>query len=131
MKTSYYSCPQLDRKRHFLVQVSNSCPKGFTPDARWDAAVPEWKTIVVPFKDSLITENDYRSRYCRQLELRKDALSRSLAFIQREARGREVVLLCYETPRAFCHRHILASWLVENEFENEIQELGRTPELFQ
>lgn len=132
MKTSYYANPLLDRRRHFLVQVSNSSPKGFAPDTRWNEAVPEWTTIVVPYKDGHISEEDYRSRYCRQLDLRKDALSRSLAFIRREARGREVVLLCYEAPEAFCHRRILAGWLEENGFAEDIRELENnlTPTLF-
>ena len=25
--------------------------------------------------------------------------------------GKDVVLLCYETPEKFCHRHIAAQWL--------------------
>ena len=28
-----------------------------------------------------------------------------------QAFGKDVVLLCYETPEKFCHRHIAAQWL--------------------
>jgi len=28
--------------------------------------------------------------------------------------GRDVVLLCYEKPEDFCHRHLVADWLTKN-----------------
>lgn len=28
-----------------------------------------------------------------------------------------IVLLCYEKPTDFCHRHLVAQWLIENGFE--------------
>lgn len=28
--------------------------------------------------------------------------------------GREFVLVCYERPEDFCHRHLVAKWLVSN-----------------
>lgn len=123
MKTSYFSNPLLSREKHYLVQISNSVPKGFIPDARWNEAIPDWKTTVAPYKDQVISEEEYRIRYRRQLDLRKDALSRSLALIQRNAREKEVVLICYETPGSFCHRHILAQWLKNNGFAGDIKEM--------
>ena len=40
--------------------------------------------------------------------------------------GRDIVLLCYETPDKFCHRQLVSSWLVNNYIR--CQEFG-TPEL--
>lgn len=31
--------------------------------------------------------------------------------------GKDVVLLCYEKPNEFCHRHIVAQWLRDNGIE--------------
>lgn len=28
-----------------------------------------------------------------------------------------IILLCYEKPTDFCHRHLVAQWLIENGFE--------------
>lgn len=28
--------------------------------------------------------------------------------------GKDIVLLCYEAPDDFCHRHLVAKWLCEN-----------------
>lgn len=132
MKTSYFSNPLLNKEQHYFVQISNSAPKGYTPDAKWDEAVPNWKTIVAPYKDGVISEEEYQTRYWRQLDLRKADLSRSLALLKREAGQKEIVLICYETPHAFCHRHILAKWLEKNGFETDIQEMQNslTPSLF-
>lgn len=30
--------------------------------------------------------------------------------------GKDVVLLCYESPEKFCHRHLLSNWLNQNGF---------------
>ena len=30
-----------------------------------------------------------------------------------------IVLLCYEKPTDFCHRHLVAQWLIQNGFECE------------
>ena len=87
---------------------------------------------MAPYKDQVISEEEYRIRYRRQLDLRKDALSRSLAIIQRNAREKEVVLICYEATGSFCHRHILAQWLKDNGFADDIEEMPNslTPSLF-
>ncbi len=31
-----------------------------------------------------------------------------------QSMGQDVVLLCFETPEKFCHRHIVANWLKAN-----------------
>ena len=109
--TSYYGSKTLDRNRHFLVQVSNSAPKGFEPDVKWEEVVPDWDTLVKPSKDGEITEFTYRTRYNTQLQ--SSAFSIVLAFesIAKQAAGKDIVLLCYEKPDDFCHRHVLAEWI--------------------
>lgn len=65
---------------------------------------PDWKSIVGPYKDGLITENEYVRRYHLQL----DKLDPKKVV---EELGENAILLCYETPNLFCHRHIVARWL--------------------
>lgn len=36
--------------------------------------------------------------------------------------GPEILLVCYEKPSDFCHRHLVANWL--NEYGYQIEELG-------
>ena len=88
--TSYYGSKTLDRNRHFLVQVSNSAPKGFEPDVKWEEVVPDWDTLVKPSKDGEITEFTYRTRYNTQLQ--SSAFSIVLAFesIAKQAAGKDI-----------------------------------------
>ena len=40
-------------------------------------------------------------------------------FLDVKASGKDVVLLCYETPDKFCHRHLVAKWLNNNGYRCE------------
>lgn len=31
--------------------------------------------------------------------------------------GKDVVLICYESPEKFCHRHLVADWLIKAGYE--------------
>lgn len=130
MQTSYFACSLIDRDRHFLVQVSNSVPKGFSPDTGLYSAIPDWRTIVAPFKDGFIDTDEYRIRYRRQLDGRKEWIRREMETVTALAgrAGKEPVLVCYERTGDFCHRHILAGWLKEN-LDVEVFELEE-PRLF-
>lgn len=130
MQTSYFACPLIDRERHFLVQVANSVPKGFRPDTGLYSAIPDWRTIVAPFKDGFIDADEYRIRYRRQLDGRKESIRREMETVTALASraGKEPVLVCYEKTGDFCHRHILAGWLKEN-LDIEVFELEE-PRLF-
>ena len=33
--------------------------------------------------------------------------------------GKNICLICYEKPEAFCHRHLVADWLISNGFACE------------
>lgn len=125
--TSYYGCRELNREKHFLVKISNGCPRAVNVDATLDEAIPDWNTIVVPFKDGRLVESEYRQRYLRILDGRKDAIEKALVAISKRADSRDVVLLCFEAPESFCHRHIFAEWAKAN-LQLEISELGKNNE---
>lgn len=131
-RTSYFANPLLSLDRRYLVQVSNSVPGSFATDYRWDSVIPDWDTIVAPFKSGSLTHEAYIRRYRAQLDSRKDEIVREIERFKRSACGREIVFLCYETPHAFCHRHLLAAWLRENGIASDVQEMQNsfTPSLF-
>lgn len=39
---------------------------------------------------------------------------RSLNLIAQREKTDKVILLCYESPEKFCHRHLVADWLTDN-----------------
>jgi len=65
------------------------------------------------WKDKDITNEGYTIEYKNYLntldkeEIRKD-------FESYNGEGNHCILLCYEKPHDFCHRHVLAEWLEEN-----------------
>lgn len=125
--TSYYGSPRLSRIDYYLVQISNSVPKNFVPDRRWNEVIPDWCTMVAPSKDGLISHKEYERRYRRMLDQRKESIERT--FTENISRSnRTPVLMCYEAPNKFCHRHILAKWLVENNIVDNVTELPTDPD---
>jgi hypothetical protein len=73
-------------------------------------------------------EAAFRAAYLRQLEgLGLEAILDRLAGIGREVGGLPLVLLCYEPPGEFCHRHVLSGWLRRRGIEIRELEPGDLP----
>jgi hypothetical protein len=73
---------------------------------------PDWKTMVGPYKNGTLTENDYERLYTIQL----NRLDPHTLFNQL---GSDAVLVCYEPSNKFCHRHIVAKWLSSHGYHTE------------
>ena len=89
------------------VQVSNSAP--VPVDIKFEKAIPNWTFIVKPYKDGLITKEEYEQRYTLQLDKFRENI---LGVIEHfNSTDKDYILLCYEKPGDFCHRHILADYI--------------------
>ncbi len=67
-------------------------------------------------------EAAYKAAYNQILDrLNPAALRDSLESL---FRGKDIVLICYERPDTFCHRHIVAEWLKANGIECEEWDSG-------
>lgn len=65
------------------------------------------------YKKGKISMTEYRLAYLNQLEHVKWQKILKLF----DELNDELILLCYETPYKFCHRHILAEYLRDNDIE--------------
>lgn len=75
---------------------------------------PSW-LLLTDYKNHEINEAEYTRRYNAEVLRPLDKAS-VRAGLDRISGGRDVVLLCWEGPNKFCHRHIVAQWLgLENE----------------
>ena len=122
--TSYYGNPHLDQNKVFPVQVSNSAPEGFPIKYVLKEVIPSWKDIVEPYKENLLSEVEYTVKYKKMLDSQEFTIRIMLEDIMEKASTlglQDIVLLCYEKPGRFCHRHILAEWIKEKAGE-EIEE---------
>lgn len=68
------------------------------------------------------TEEEYTRRFKHEVLARQDA-QKFVDKIKAISQGKDVALCCFEKPREFCHRHIVAEWLKEK-LNIEVDEYG-------
>lgn len=93
-----------------LVSVARYKPSHFKGLSALQLAPSE--DLLKRFKNHTASEGVYREEYWRQL----CHLDKEKVFNQLDKLGSTVILLCYEKPQDFCHRHILAEWLNISEY---------------
>ena len=80
--------------------------------------------ILWDYKKGKIDEMEYTSKYLDQLnELGVDRIIKMIQIF-----GNNVVLLCWESPEKFCHRHILADYINKNSGV-VVEEFGKENEI--
>ena len=107
--TSYFAKAKYIENDKKLVSIARFSPKGLTI-----ASAPELmptKEILLKYKQDG-NEEEYIEAYHR------DVLSK-LSPSKIAIKYRNKVLLCYERPEAFCHRHLIAQWLKDHGFKCE------------
>jgi hypothetical protein len=108
LQTSYYTHPDIAT---FTNRVAISCSTQAAKDRvssgitwrNYPPLAPDWRTMVEPYRQQRISQQEYTNRYNIQLS-RLDP-SRVL-----EDLGDKATLLCYELPNQFCHRRLVADW---------------------
>jgi len=104
MNTSYYFS-RLIKPNMNLVSISVSVPtmKGYSKLKFYKPLFPNWK-IVYQYKKGSISKEEYTVIYNKQLNcLNPEDTIKAL--------GKNAILLCWEKPGLFCHRHLVAEWL--------------------
>lgn len=108
--SNFASAHRFDPARYCLVSISRFAPKG------WEGfqvrTLAPSACLLREFKSGAIDEAGYTDCYMDYLDsigVRSDFKVMALW-----AQGRDIVLLCYEKAGAFCHRRLLAQWVLEN-----------------
>lgn len=95
------------------VSISVSVPDWY--HGRQNRLVAPGWSLVSSYKDGKVTEEEYTEAYRAML----DKLGERLILASLKDGD---VLLCWEKPTDFCHRHVLAQWLREH--GHTVSELG-------
>lgn len=111
--TSYYAVckesevilPTGDVGQTFSISVKP--PWWWQPKRHFAPLAPD-QTIVRAYKQGKITDRQYTRLYIDQLNTNVDA-NKVVEQLPDNA-----VLLCYEKPEDFCHRHVAAWWITEH-----------------
>lgn len=85
----------------------------FAPKYNW------WKEWHDEFKNNLNSVESikwYKEKYLSTI-LEKIDVKNVVEELNKQANGKDVCLLCYETPNNFCHRKLVREWLNENGIE--------------
>ena len=61
-------------------------------------------------------DNDYYIRHFKKEVLDLLDARQVVSDLIKLSDGKDIALLCYETPDKFCHRHLVADWLTENDY---------------
>lgn len=120
MFTSYYSLHGTNRN---AVAISVKPPDWYV-GVTYPLLAPTWD-LVRAVKNGSITEDEYAVEYLKLIKKRGASPYRTLADL-----GDDAILLCYEKPSDFCHRHIVAWWM-EQELGKPVLEIAniKTPTL--
>lgn len=95
----------------YPIAISGRVPDFFSGDRYKDFA-PRFR-MFQKWKNKEISDLQYTTEYRQWLDsLDKEEIREELKDVLKEYN--DIVLLCYEKPGDFCHRHILADWLEEN-----------------
>ena len=98
------------------VGISGKIPDGFN-GARYQQLAPKyswWKQWHEEHKSNDWFVEKYNETVLSQLN--PDKVINDLNKI-----GKNIILLCYEIPEKFCHRHLAADWLNKNTNANIIE----------
>ena len=105
MNTSYFSSPKIIKDDSRLVSISRKPPEGFKVKI-YKPLCPSWD-LVMTYKKGNITKEQYAERYYLEILNNLDAEKTY------QELGEDAILLCYEASLKFCHRHIVAKWLMD------------------
>lgn len=110
--TSYYQKFAHNPQGLIPVRVSTSIPQWFPYICEeLPELYPGWE-LVNGIKGGTLTHEEYERRYKERLSgMVRQEIILKLIQISKQNGGRDVVLLCYERPEDFCHRHFIAEWL--------------------
>lgn len=89
------------------ISICRFPPSGYKGLKYKDVAPEEW--LLEAMKTGNASKEFYTKVYLKQLE--QIGKEKILDDLSKLSKGKDVILLCYEAPGDFCHRHLLKSFL--------------------
>jgi hypothetical protein len=105
---------QKHQNHHNACAISRTVPADFTK-RRFIELAPTWD-LLSKWMDKKITKEEYKEEYTLTIlnTITPEMLNRYML--------ERTILLCWENPKEFCHRHIVSDWLRSKGFKSH--ELG-------
>ena len=110
------------------ISICGKAPDWYS-GLQYKKLAPKWKFFKV-YKETG-NEEYYVKHYYKEV-LDKLLASDVVYDLYKKSNGKDIVLLCYEKPNEFCHRHLVAKWLRYYHFScEEWSELTSEQRLYQ
>lgn len=120
IRTSYFRwANHFDPDKYCLIGIAGKSPAGW-PGFEYKRLAPSWSIYKEwhdarerssgSLEETTKIDNNYTYRFVAERLAQLDAAD-VVSDIEKMANGKIPVLLCYEKPGSFCHRHIVAKWL--------------------
>ena len=93
----------------FRIAISRTVPDWFKPDCQLTWLAPTWE-ILTRYK-ATGDSNEYTRKYLNILLDKNNTIEYLAERLIAKERRQNVLLLCWEAPDKFCHRHLLADYL--------------------
>lgn len=107
--TNYTKASRLSNKHYLKVSISYIRQREF--DGMHIQSFAPSKQLFEDYKNGLSPEQ-YEIRFREQIGNLADIYA-FFKIMAKQAKGRDILLLCYEKKNAFCHRHILSDIIYE------------------
>lgn len=114
MYTGYYS--QLKKYLAdglYPVSIAGKCPDWYH-GAEYKKLAPKWEFFNEWKNGSHKGDNDYYIKHFNEEVLDKLRAEDVINDLKQFGLLQNIILLCYEKPTDFCHRHLVADWLNKN-----------------
>jgi hypothetical protein len=110
--TGYYAKQAKYEASELLpISISRGVPKWASPKVFMKELAPSWDMLN-------LSESEYTIRFSKILEKQDPhLLYNELKAMADEHGCGGVVLMCYEKPDDFCHRHLVADWMNSNGYD--------------
>ncbi len=107
--TGYYSkTKEYEQTGLIPVGISGKIPDGFN-GVRYQKLAPKYDWWH-EWHDKKLSNEWFKDKYYDTV---LNELDPGVVIKELQDLGKDVILLCYETPEKFCHRHLVAEWLNE------------------
>ena len=106
IQTSYYGNSRNFPLLKNTISISRYAPKGFLLAGYASELFPS-QELLDSYKDGMITPEQY-------IEIYKEETLSLLSPERIATKYKDSIFLCYKKAEDFCHRKIVASWLIEN-----------------
>ena len=111
--TSYYAKIKKIPENMCLISIAGKCPD-FYKGHEYKFLAPKWSFFKI-WKET--HDNDFYVEHFNKEVLSQLDPDQVVNDFIRLSQGKDVVMLCYEKPSDFCHRHLVADWLTKNGYE--------------